>query len=223
MYKVEGFEFETKVQASAAKKEVEGIRYIKEHTCMEDPDTVLNLYNRLILKEVFSTPVGYAFLSELQSYLHSIPYIKREDILPIPVYRPEDIFEEANEEERRQRRERAKRDLASSKREILRKNKADQKERNKRERQAYFTARATAKNYRTPFFVSSFLALVFGLSLVGVFVIAALSNNNITILNYENTVIDKYEEWEASLNEREKRLKEWEASLELRDRNQSEE
>ena len=64
---------------------------------------------------------------------------------------------------------------------------------------------------------------MFGLSLVGVFVIAALSNNNTTILNYENAVIDKYEEWEASLNEREKRLKEWEASLELRDRNQSEE
>ena len=107
MYKVEGFEFETKTQALAAKKEVEGIRYIREHTDMNDPDVVMDLYNRLILKEVFQTPVGYAFLGELQVYLRETPYIRSEDILPIPVYRPEKLTEEVDEREIERRRQKA--------------------------------------------------------------------------------------------------------------------
>lgn len=223
MYKVENFEFETKSQASAAKKEAEGIRYIKEHTSMEDPDTVLSLYNRLILKEVFSTPVGYAFLGELQEYLQTIPYIKNEEILPIPVYRPEDIPEELDVNERKRRRAKAKRELAVSKRDIKRKNKSDLRARQKSERQAYFTARATAGNYRRAFIISTFFAVVFGLALAGNFVIMALSGNNITILNYENAVIDKYEIWEAQLKEWEKELRAREEALEFIESSQTEE
>ena len=56
---------------------------------MDDPDIVLALYNKLVLKEIFVTPVGYDFLHRLQEYLYTIPYIRREDILPITVYEPE--------------------------------------------------------------------------------------------------------------------------------------
>ena len=39
---------------------------------MDDPDIVLALYNKLVLKEIFVTPVGYDFLHRLQEYLYTI-------------------------------------------------------------------------------------------------------------------------------------------------------
>ena len=47
MYVVDGFEFQTKEEARQAKKESDGIRYIKDQTDMSDPDTVYKLYLRL--------------------------------------------------------------------------------------------------------------------------------------------------------------------------------
>lgn len=40
-----------------------------------------------------------------------------------------------------------------------------------------------------------------------------LSKDNVTILNYENKVIDKYEIWEKQLDERESQLEERELRL----------
>ena len=61
MYQVEGYAFETKEQEHTAKHEVEIIGYIRKNTRMDDPDIVLALYNKLVLKEIFVTPVGYDF------------------------------------------------------------------------------------------------------------------------------------------------------------------
>ena len=66
MYQVEGYAFETKEQEHTAKHEVEIIGYIRKNTRMDDPDIVLALYNNLVLKEIFVTPVGYDFLHRLQ-------------------------------------------------------------------------------------------------------------------------------------------------------------
>ena len=85
MYRVDGFEFETKEMAELAQKESDGIKYIKEQTRMDAPDVVLKLYRKLIDKQIFDTPVGYTFLYDLYEYLHTIPYIKNEDIPCIPV------------------------------------------------------------------------------------------------------------------------------------------
>ena len=70
MYVVDGFEFQTKEEARQAKKESDGIRYIKDQTDMSDPDTVYKLYLRLNKPGYFFTPVGLSFLVELQEYLH---------------------------------------------------------------------------------------------------------------------------------------------------------
>ena len=82
---VDGFEFETAKEAEQAQKELSGIRYIKQNTDMKNPDVVYKLYLRLNKPGTFSTPVGMAFLVELQEYLHTIPYIKNEEIRPIYV------------------------------------------------------------------------------------------------------------------------------------------
>ena len=49
MYVVDGFEFQTKEEARQAKKESDGIRYIKDQTDMSDPDTVYKLYLSCLL------------------------------------------------------------------------------------------------------------------------------------------------------------------------------
>ena len=110
MYQVEGYAFETKEQEHTAKHEVEIIGYIRKNTRMDDPDIVLALYNKLVLKEIFVTPVGYDFLHRLQEYLYTIPYIRREDILPITVYEPEGMVskEKRSKEEIKQKKKRQK-------------------------------------------------------------------------------------------------------------------
>ena len=49
--------------------------------------------------------------------------------------------------------------------------------------------------------------------MTGMFGITYYSGSSVTILNYENALIDKYEDWEKDLDEREQKLKEREADL----------
>jgi len=173
MYKVRGYAFESLEQAQIAQKEVEKIRYIRSKTKMDDPDAVLQIYRKLILQEVFETPVGMEFLKELQGYLHTIPYIKYEDVLPIPVYAPEKSGESGSRSEK--------------------------------------------NNYRRKYHRSLFFAIVFAIVIGTMFAITYVSGDNVTILNYENELIDKYENWEQKLDTREKELDQREAELNVRE------
>ena len=66
---VGGFSFENKDEAEQAKKEIEGIRYIKTKTNMSDPEVILQVYNKMIGQKLFETAVGYSYLKDLQEYL----------------------------------------------------------------------------------------------------------------------------------------------------------
>ena len=48
---VGGFSFENKDEAEQAKKEIEGIRYIKTKTDMNDPEVILQVYNKMIAQK----------------------------------------------------------------------------------------------------------------------------------------------------------------------------
>ena len=198
MYKVGNYEFETQAQADVAQKELEGVRYIRSQTNMDDPDVVLQLYNSLILKEVFVTPVGFDFLRQLQEYLNTIPYIKNEDILPISVYRPE-LVEEDDPKREKQVRDRA------------------QKRRQKKAKELRAQKKRKHRDYHGAYLVSTFFAVVFALVIAGMFAITYLSDDNVNILNYENAIIDKYEDWQKALDKREKQLDERESELDERE------
>jgi uncharacterized DUF497 family protein len=90
MYQVDGFAFDSRKRAKQAKKEKEGVDYIRKQTSFKDPDTILKLYNKLLDEGFFQTEVGIGFLRELQEHLRMIPYIKSEDIRPIPVVKTEE-------------------------------------------------------------------------------------------------------------------------------------
>ena len=144
---------------------------------MKDAVSVLKLHNRLLQKEVFTTPVGYAFLAELRDYLSTVPYIKEEDIEQMPGVMEQTLLKlHQEEQEAKERRDR------------------------------HVQGKDGGFNYRAGFYVSSCLAAVLALALIGMFAITALSENNINIINYENALIDKYELWEQDLQERERAL-----------------
>lgn len=203
MYKVGEFEFATVEEARAARKEAEGVKYIRSQTDMNDPNTVLKLYGRLIQKEVFETPVGFAFLAEMQAYLRDCPFVEDEEIMPLPT--PQKKEPPKEEARSRKREKRAKREKKPKREKRARSTeKAGRPAKTKSDRQI---------NYRTGFWISTFCAGVFAAALIGMFVITALSADNVNIINYENALIDKYELWEQELNEREADLREREAAL----------
>ena len=65
--------------------------------------------------------------------------------------------------------------------------------------------------------VSLFFAIIFGVSVLGMFAINAISGNNINIINYREQLLDEYSGWEQELKTEEERLEKWEELLEQRE------
>lgn len=183
MSNVDGFLFEEEEWAAIAQKEEEGVRFIKEHTALDNVEVVFSLYRKLVEQELFITPVGHRFLVELQNILLSSSDIARAEIPPIKVipYEP-------------------------PKKDHVVKKMADQ------------IGGKVGENYRRSFYVAVFFAVIFGLSVVGMFVINKLTANNVNILNYRETILNEYAGWDAELEEKENRLRARENELEEREK-----
>ena len=184
MYNVDGFLFEDEATAELAKKEEEGVRFIKEHTALNNPEVVFKLYKKLLEQELFVTPVGQRFLVELQNVLLSSAYIARADIPPIKVAKAETP---KVEEERPVKKVTKKID------------------------------KKVGGEYRKPFYIALFFAIVFGISVIGMFFINELSSNSVNILNYREEILNEYAGWEAELQEKEAELRVREKALEARE------
>lgn len=182
MYVVEGFAFISEKEAEQAKKEREGIRYIKEKTNMSNPDMVLQIYNKMVREKMFVTSVGYAYLFDLQEYLRTNPYIKDEDIMPIEVVHPS--IQESLKEEKH-------------------KHQVQMQEMRKKAARKPVTDAELQNKYKLSLLVNLILAI----SVVGMFLISATSRHP-TILNYEEELINRYSAWEQELTEREAALRE---------------
>lgn len=183
MINVDGFLFEDEQTAELARKEAEGISYIKERTNLENPEIVFRIYTKLIEDNFFVTPVGIRFLTELQNTLFNAEGIVQDEIPPIPVKNAVVIREV----------------------EVSTPVEEKKKVTNK------------GKDYRKPFLVSTFFAIILGVSIMGMFVINAISGNNVNIINYREQILNEYSGWEAELKTEEERLKDWEETLEQRE------
>lgn len=196
MINVDGFLFEDEEMAKLARKEEEGIRFIKERTALDNPEVALKLYKKLLQQEIFETPVGVRFLTELQNIALSSTYIPRDEIPPIPVSAPEGVKGA---------------ETPSSGEKVMQKPVEVVKKSSKK---------ADAKpggNYKKPFYVALFFAIIFGVSVLGMFAINAISGNNINIINYREQLLDEYSGWEQELKTEEERLEKWEELLEQRE------
>lgn len=185
MINVDGFLFEDEETAQLARKEEEGIRFIKERTALNNPEVVLKLYKKLLEQELFVTPVGVRFLTELQNILLTSVYISRDEIPPIPV----------------KTMEMAKKAEPAP---VI-------------NREVEMPIQTGQKDYKKLFYVALFFALVFAASVFGMFIINAISGNNVNIINYREQILDEYSSWEAELKTEEERLQRWEETLEQRE------
>lgn len=182
-YEAGGFAFPNAEMLEKAKKEAEGARYIKNRADMSDPQMVYDVYCQMIGQELFETPVGYVFLYDLQEYLRANPSIPNQEIPAIPIKAP-DVVRESREKERNA--------PVQVKTKVIRK----------------------VKNvdYKPWFFTSMTVTVILLFIVIGMFIVTATSGN-INIVNYENALIEKYENWESQLKEREDRIRERENAL----------
>ncbi len=189
---IAGFVFENEAEAEQAAKEAEGVKYIKSKTDMDNPEMVLQIYNKIIRQKLFETAVGFAYLKDLQDYLISIPYVAKGAVLPIPV------SHKALEKNIRKELK------------VTAKTKDTSQKTLPHEAGNSLGKRETA--YRTKFRVTLLLAVIMAVSMTGMFFITA-SSNNLNILNYENELINRYEDWETQLLQREEAIEKREAEL----------
>ncbi|MBE5906240.1 MAG: hypothetical protein E7277_05505 [Lachnospiraceae bacterium] len=195
-YVVDGYVFETQRQAEQAKRELEGIRYTKEALNMDNPEAVLQVYNRILRDKIFSTPIGYAFLRELQEYLIASPAIVNADIHPID-FKP--VVEQVKFDD--------KEAMRLSKKKSVENYKAGQREMKQRQRlRKQEEVASGVAQYRRKFRVS----LTMNLLLAIIMFLMVHFSDVPTIIDYENKLIDRYEMWENQLTDREQKIQEYE-------------
>lgn len=85
LYRVNGFIFGSTADAEMAKEELNAARYIEKKIENKSPETVFAIYKAAIEKKMFRTPVGYAYLHELQKRMMASG-ISKEEITGIPLY-----------------------------------------------------------------------------------------------------------------------------------------
>lgn len=156
----------------------------------------MQVYNKMIGQKLFETAVGYSYLKDLQEYLTTIPFIKNEDILPIPVTHPR--LEESLKKQ--------KREIAQKER--VRAVRARQREKNlaKIDRKALETE--SSGKLKISLCVNAILVVC----VVAMFAMA-LTSDSPTIVDYQSKLLNRYASWEQELTEREKAVSEKEREL----------
>ena len=184
-----GFLFRDEEEAKQAKKERDGIKFVRSQIDMKQPEKVLQTYKKLIEQGYFQTVVGYCYLKELQEYLVTLPSIASEDIPSIPV-KSRDV-EEMIRKERAKGREQQKQLEAK-----IKNIKKEQKTRGRDSKMKF----------------SLVFNVILLLCVLGMFLVSMTSEHP-TIINYESRILDRYSEWDQELSEREQAVKEKEFEL----------
>ncbi|MBE5940554.1 MAG: hypothetical protein E7266_09185 [Lachnospiraceae bacterium] len=80
---VSGVKYPTDSEALKAVNEINGIKYVKDRTDMSNPKLVLNVYNKMLDKNLFTTINGYKYLLETRENLLASDEIDDKDVRPI--------------------------------------------------------------------------------------------------------------------------------------------
>lgn len=210
-YKIGDFVFNTEEEAQEAKKEVQAIQYIMKQIDREDPKALLNVYQQMIQKDMFHTILGLAFLSDVREKLLASEEIAPENIPDLP---QKNESEEVDDKESLEydRKEGAA-GISSRMEDGIRSGKQqDPEEKKDCIKKGDRDSKGMARVYKKRCQVLSFLCITMFCIIVGMFAIS-LTNQNPTILDYEEKLINKYAGWEEELNQREKELAEREEAL----------
>lgn len=204
-YETGGFAFADEKMLEKAMKEEEGIRYIKNSANMKEPQVVFQIYSQMVRQRLFETPVGYVYLKDLQDYLKAEPEISNQDIPAIPVASYREKPSEAKETQ--EKNPGGNRSLKSQ--EVIRE---PRRRPVKTKTKIIRKTKVQNVDYKPWFRASLSVSIILLLIVIGMFAVTATSGN-VNIVNYENALIEKYEDWETQLKEKEEKLKEREKAL----------
>jgi len=169
---VSGYIFNDEGTAKQAEKEIAGVAYTRNKLDMDNPSAVLAVYNKIIWSKMFSTPIGYEYLTELRDYLKASSDVDDSEILEIG-FKPEIVRENTVEE--------FKKPAGGDRIDRL----------------------------RGGLVTSLIVNVILVLAIIAMIILVQKSDVP-TILDYENKLIDRYEEWQKSLEEREAIIREYE-------------
>lgn len=210
---VDGFVFTDEKSAQKARQEEDSIQYIKERLDMDNPRMVLEMYHKLLSERVFETPVGWMYLKELQNYLLMAPELGGERIEAISLPENSNAAQAllSQEDGKTMTPQAAARQQETLEwyAEKLEESRQQERLSDYRRRRAEERAEDSRKRLRLSLLFSLFLVFV----TIGVGAIT-MTDKNPNILNYENKIIQKYQDWEADLESREQIIKEKELEQE---------
>ncbi len=193
-YVVDGYTFHNRADAEKAQKELDGITYLKQNVQTADGDRLLQIYHKMLEQGLFETPVGLGYLHELQGQLKKSGLFTDEMIAPIDItsFRvggmrkvqetPEGELQDTPKKRGRKKKKEVQDDVITD-----------------------YRVKQVKGQLRISLFVILVLVLV-----IGAMLYIASTTNSVTILNYENALIDKYESWQNELEEREEAVKAYE-------------
>lgn len=81
---VEGYHFATSADAEAARLDAKRIKNLEDNLDYRKPQNVLMLYHKALDTRIFQTPIGYAYLLQIQEHLKRCG-IQEDKIRPIPL------------------------------------------------------------------------------------------------------------------------------------------
>lgn len=186
---LDGFKFSSKKEFERAMKERETIEYIVANTNMSDMKAVLKVYNKAIDKKSFQTVIGLEFVNNMRKRLIASGTVMEKNLAYVPVASKNAVIHKVP---------------AMSKDEAVR-----NAEKYKKAYEAAITGKKI-KNMAIAFLVVLLAALV---------IITVKSKYSVFTYftdyksNIENEIIDKYEKWEQTLEDRQKALEKEEKEL----------
>ena len=84
-YTVNGFLFGSKEDVELAEQELSTVKFIDGKIQGRNSDTIMSVYQGAIERKMFRTPVGYAYMHDLQKKMASMG-VRPDDIPGVPLY-----------------------------------------------------------------------------------------------------------------------------------------
>jgi hypothetical protein len=185
---IAGFAFNTPEDVELVKQDIHKIEYLEQKMDYHLPENMLAIYDKVLEGNVLKTPLGWNYLHKMQTSMLKAG-IAPERVSPIPVHHSFTAAQAQPSE------------LSTSV--------ATQRIERRLKREKSETAK-----YRNRYRTAVTACILLG-GLVVVMFIIALKSDTPNILNYENTITNKYASWEQDLTDREKKLRDKEIEIEL--------
>lgn len=227
---VDGFYFEDAAMAAKAEKEAETVRYIRSKTNFTRVDAVYGIYTKLIDNNVFSTEVGYSFLTELYRILQESGAYNEKDLPKVYISKERSQSSEPAELKRPGEKKTEEKLSTDKMKAQEQREKADELSEEdeariieavrKRTKSLDDTSKTQVRNiramYRDKLRTYKLVIGVLVLCIVGMLAMVYFSDAS-PLRDAEQQVLDKYATWQESLQEQEAGLQKKQSELNERE------